>query len=251
MIDLRAISRKISLFVLFSLPALAILVSEVCAAQDIGYLWVTSQPKYALVYLDARYIDTTPMSKWTELKTGRYAIALSISGYKLYENTISIRQGQVLEVNVALAKQDSGESSRLISSRYVEVYITVTSKPSGADVYLDDEPIGKTQIIDYGIQPVEQRDRKLKIVRPGYKAHEETINWTDIRDKMKISISAELEPLEQAKQAVDTIPPVKPRRGRRFVINTNVIALFILLLVTIAILAARIVIRLRQRAGDG
>lgn len=237
MMDTKTLFRKACLLPLL---ALLFLTPETCAAQDIGYLWVTSQPKYALVYLNAQYVDTTPISKWISVEPGQYTIALSKAGYKLYEDKIIIESGKGLSVSISLAERGSEEPSKLVNKRYAEAYITIRSEPSGADVYLDDKLIGKTFMTEREIQPGEPEDRKLRIVKPGYKPHEETIKWTDMRDKIKIHVSVELEPL---KQAVGDSPPVRSK----FIVNTYVIALFILLLVVIAILTTRIVIRLRQR----
>ena len=230
-----------------TLLALLLLASEVHTAQDIGYLWVISQPEYALVYLDAQHIDTTPMSKWIDVEPGQYTIALAKGEHKLYEDEIIVEPGKGLRISVSLAKLDSGEPSKLTSKRYIEAYITVRSNPSGADVYLDDKLIGRTHIIDHEIQPGEPVDRKLRIVKPGYKPHEGTVKWTDIRDRIKIHFSFELEPL---KQVVDAASPIKSRSPRRFVINTQAIVLFIFLLLVIAILAIRMIIRFRRRVED-
>jgi hypothetical protein len=89
---------------------------------------------------------------------------------------------------------------------------------------------------------------RLKIIKTDHEPHEETISWIAIRDRVKIYVSAKLEPLEQS---VDAAPPAKPQRAKRFTINTQVIALSIVLIVMIAILATRIVIRLRQRRRGG
>jgi hypothetical protein len=187
------------------------------------------------------------MAKSLDLSHGRYMIGLSSNGYKLYEEWITIEPGRTLEVNVLLAKVGSEGDSKSIKT-YVEVYITVRSEPSGADVYLDDELVGKTSIMDYRIQPGDPNDRKLKIVKPGYETHEETIEWIDIESEIRIHISAKLKPLEQIAIAK---APVKERKSKNFTVNSQVIVLSIVLLAIIAVLATRVAIRRRQRnRGD-
>jgi len=235
--------RSVCLFILSPLAALPVLASEGPTVQDMGYLWVTSQPKYAQVYLDSKSVAATPISRLLELEPGQYEIALSGQGHKLYQEMIVIRRGQVLEINVILARLDSGATAES-TQRYVEAYLTIRSEPSGADVYLDDERIGRTPITDHKVEPGEQQDRRLRVVKSEYKAYEK---WIDVGDRIKLHESIELEPL---KQVVDTTTRAKPRSRVRFTINTHVIILFILASVMIAILAARVIIRLRRRVGD-
>jgi len=235
--------RSFILLLLLPLLALSTLTSEVHAEQDTGYLWVTSQPKYTQVYLDSKAVATTPISKLLELEPGQYEIALSKQGYKLYQEKIAIRRGQILEINVALAKLDSGTDAES-TQRYVEAYITIRSEPSGADVYLDDERIGRTPITDYKVEPGEQQDRKLRVVKSEYKAYEKRI---DIGDGIKLNENVKLEPL---RQVIGTTAQAKPRSRIKFTMNIHMVILFILLLVMTAILIVRTIIRLRQRAGD-
>jgi hypothetical protein len=145
--------------------------------------------------LDGESVATTPISKLLDVEPGEHKMELSRQGYKLYDEKITIRRGQVLEIDVILATLDSGADAKS-TKRYVEAYLTVRSEPSGADVYLDDERIGRTPIADHKVEPVEQQDRKLRIAKSGYKPHEETTKWIDISDKIKIHVSVELDPME-------------------------------------------------------
>lgn len=218
------------------------------AQQDMGYLWVTSQPQYALIYLDGRYTNfRTPSTEFLSLEPGKHRIELVNQGYKLYQGFITIEQGRVLEINIVFAKTDSAGSTKPTSARYVEVYLTVRSRPPGASVYLDEELIGETPLMSHAIQPGEPKDRVLKITKPEYKPYVETISWIAIRDRVKISVSVELSPEEKA---VSKLPPVESRRSKKFTINNQFIALLAVLVIMIAILVARTITRLRRRTGD-
>lgn len=233
---------------LILLAILLLSASAAQAQQDMGYLWVTSQPQYALIYLDGNYTNLrTPSTELLSVRPGRHRLELANQGYKLYQGFITIEQGKVLEVNIVFAKADSAGSTRPASARYVEVYLTVGSRPSDADVYLDDELIGKTPLRSHAVQPGDPKDRVLKITKPEYKPYVETISWIAIRDRVKISVSAELSPEEKA---VSKPPPVESRRIKRFAINNQFIALLAVLVIMIAVLAARTVTRLRRRTGD-
>ena len=237
------ISSSICALMLILLQALFPFGAEVSAAEDMGYLRVTSQPKYALVYLDGRYTDSlTPTPKLLSVGPGKHRIALVKTGYQLFQDKITIESGKSLEVGVTLAKLGS-EDSPSLRGRYVEVYMTVKSKPPGAEIYLDDELLGNAPVLDRGIEPGESRNRKLRIAKPGYESHEETIGWTDIRDRVRISVSAELRPVSEV--AEPTAAP-QSRRGKRFTINTQAIVLFIVLIVMIAVLATRTIIAFRR-----
>jgi hypothetical protein len=244
MMDVRLIYPTMLTFIV----ALVLSASAAQAQQDMGYLWVTSQPQYALIYLDSNYTNLrTPTSELLSVKPGRHRVELVNQGYKLYQSFVTIEQGRILELNVIFAETDSVAASRLASERYVEVYLTVRSRPPDADVYLDDELIGKTPLMSHAIQPGDPKDRVLKITKPEYKPHMETISWIAIRDRVKISVSVELSPEEKA---VSKPPPVESRKSKKFTINNQFIALFAMLVIMIAILAARTVIRLRRRTGD-
>jgi hypothetical protein len=240
MMDAESLFRNARLFMLFPLLILLLLASEVHAIGDTGYLSVTSEPELALVYLNARYIGTTPVLREPE-EQGQYRIDVSKRGCKLHQERIVIKRGQILEIRFLLAKEDS-ETSAESTKRYVEAYIEVGSEPSGADVYLDDKLIGKTPVKNYPIiaQAGEAKDRKLKLTKSGYKTYEGPIKSEDIKDVIRLRVPVKLTPL------VSAIPPVSPQRDRRLIVDTRVIIIFTALLVVIAILITRIVIKLRH-----
>jgi len=115
------------------------------ADDKIGYLWVTSQPKFALIAIDDEYIDfLTPMKKPINLGTGIHTLQLYVNGYEPYRDKITIKRGQILEIKVTLARSGSSASP---AKRYVEAYVTIGSIPAGADVCLDNVKIGKGCVI--------------------------------------------------------------------------------------------------------
>lgn len=246
--NIRLISHRLVLVMLLSLLFLA---SEASDENGAGYLGVKSQPPRALVYLDGNFVNAfTPTLQLLSLEAGKYRVELARQGYKLYQDEVVIEPGKVLELDAILARVDSVELSRTASKRYIEVYITIISDPSGADVYLDGELIGKTPTRDFGIEAAEeeeQLDRKIKIVKSGYKPYEEILSWAAIRDRVKIYVSPELEP---EKKAASPSSPPEPKKPGRFTINPQVIILSIILLVLIAVFAARTIIRRNQRTGS-
>jgi hypothetical protein len=76
--------RNIRFPLLISLLFLLLFASGIYAAQDIGYLWVTSQPEHALIYLDGKYTNSrTPTLRLLSAEPGQHTIELSKQGYKL------------------------------------------------------------------------------------------------------------------------------------------------------------------------
>ena len=247
--SVRLIRRHIYGFAAIFPIALFVLASGAHAQQGAGYLNVASQPENAMIYVNSQYTNSrTPTSTLLSFEPGVYRISLTKPGYNIYEDRMTIRPGEILEIHIVLAKGDSEGLSKLASERYVEAYINVKSAPSGADVYLDDKLIGKTPVKDYEIPVGDPKDRNLRLVRAGYKPHEETIDWIAIRDRVKIHVSAELKPVEQI--VAKTPGPKAMQKKKRFTMNTQVIVLLAMLAVAVAILAIRIVIRIRQRNGD-
>ncbi|MFC1715922.1 PEGA domain-containing protein [Candidatus Poribacteria bacterium] len=246
MMDIRMISHR---FIIFMLISLFSLLLEANAEDDTGYLGITSQPRRAMIYVDGEYVNaSTPTAQLLGLRAGIYRLELAKQGHKLYQEKIVIAAGKILEIDAILAEVGSEEISRTANTRYMEVYITITSNPTGADVYLDDQPIGKTPTRDLGIQASaeEQGDRKLRVVKSGYEPYEETLSWAIIRDRVKIHISAELKAEEKA---IKPSPPLEPGKPKKFTMNTQVIIYSIILVVLIAIVVARLIISRRQRTG--
>ena len=249
---IRLVFRDACRFAMVLSIILLLLPSEARAEQDAGYLHVTSQPEYAMIYVDSAYTSSrTPTSKLLKFEPGVYRLSLTKQGYNIYEDRMTIKPGMVLEVDIALTKIDSGGVSKLVSERYVEAYITVKSTPSGADVYLDDELIGKTPVKDHRIQAGEPKDRNLRITKIGHKPHEETVSWIAIRDRIKVHVSANLEPVEKTVTATPKakIQPKEKPKKKRFIMTTQVMVLLVVLIVVIAILTTRVIIRLRRRSN--
>ena len=261
--DTSLISRKtcpLIAFLLISSFFLILLDGTLYAQQGKGHLHVTSQPSQAMIYIDSEFTNSrTPPQKLIELEPGDYRLGVVKNGYKLFEDKINIRTGEVLEINIILSKADSEEQSRLGSEQYIESYLSVRSTPSGADVYLDNERIGITPVKDYKILPSEPRNKNLKITASDHKPYEDVIEWSTIKERVKIHVSAKLEQeiIEpETKAKPETKTKAKPRKDplskkkKRFAMNTNVIVFVALLIVVIAVLVFRIVIRLRQRSDE-
>jgi len=119
--------------------------------QATGSISVASSPSGASVYLDGSPKGTTPKTI-TGVSAGAYTIKLSKSGYIAYTRTTSVKAGETKRINVNL-QQATGS-------------ISVTSSPSGASVYLDGSPKGKTPKTITGVSA---GSHTIKLLKSGYK----------------------------------------------------------------------------------
>jgi serine/threonine protein kinase len=69
--------------------------------KEAGYLWVEAQP-WAHVYLDGKYIDTTPLIRPILCKTGDYMLELKHPNFTDRREVIKIIQGDTMMVRVSL-----------------------------------------------------------------------------------------------------------------------------------------------------
>ena len=113
------------------------------SAPSTGSLYVTSDPSGARIDIDGSYRGTTPIIL-SGMTTGLHTIIISQSGYTDYSTTATVYAEQTRTVSVTL-----------ISSNPAPAYtgsITITSFPSGADVYIDGSSYrGITPVIFSGL----------------------------------------------------------------------------------------------------
>ena len=239
---------KVYLFVLLLVLSQLLFISGVYSAQDIGYLSITSEPKHALIYLDANYVGSlTPTERLLPHKPGWCTVQLSKSRHKLYQERMLVKRGQVLEIHVVFAGVNSREHSRSAIKNYVEAYLTVTSEPSGADVSLNDKSIGKrTPVRDHRIPAGSTKDRLLRITKPGYQTHEEIVEWPELRDAIRLHRNIKLYPIGYSPKVEQRVKTSSDEINRRFIMDAAVVIIFALLLIVISILATLIIVKLRR-----
>ena len=101
-----------------------------------GYLSVSSTPKYADVYVDNSYMGQTPLTITTD--EGVHAVRLQKTGYSTYTASVRVNAGQTSTV------------SAYLSETVTTGYVSITSSPSGASVYIDGAYVGTTPSSSYG-----------------------------------------------------------------------------------------------------
>ncbi|NQE04906.1 hypothetical protein C5S32_03450 [ANME-1 cluster archaeon GoMg1] len=92
----------------------------------VGFISVTSSPSNAYIHLDGSYKGTTPKAI-THVSPGSHTIELEHSGYYDWTSTVRVGAGSTSYVSTPLTPIPSPTTG----------FISVSSSPSGANVYLD------------------------------------------------------------------------------------------------------------------
>lgn len=96
-----------------------------------GTLDLAATEKGAFVYIGGTRKGTTPII--ILLDQGTHTLKVEIPGYRKHEQQIAIESGETLKVYASLEKVKTGS-------------IEVTTEPSGAQVFIDSQPVGKTPV---------------------------------------------------------------------------------------------------------
>jgi hypothetical protein len=131
-----------------------------------GDLEVISSPSGAAVYVDTDFRGSTTPGSPLDVVTlfpGTHTVVLKKSGYNDYTTTANIRAGQTARVSVTLVP--SGQPPTTAS-------IQVTSDPSGADVYINNNYMGVTPLTAQNVQP---GSSTIKIELAGYNPYTSTL----------------------------------------------------------------------------
>jgi len=101
-----------------------------------GWIYVSSSPGGASVTLDGNSAGQTPVSgslKLNSIAAGDHTVALSLTGYKKYSVQTSVSPNTVSEVSAILTAESAASGKGSMS---------VSSNPSGANIFVDNNFIG-------------------------------------------------------------------------------------------------------------
>ena len=99
----------------------------------VGFISVSSSPSGAYIHLDGSYKGTTPKTI-THISPGSHTIELEHSGYYDWTSTVRVKAGSTSYISTSLTPNPSPTTG----------FISVTSSPSGANIYLDGAYQGRT-----------------------------------------------------------------------------------------------------------
>lgn len=135
-------------------------VSETLYAQK-GAISISSSPSGASIYLDGTYKGTAP-TVLSSIPVGSHTIKLTKSGYNDISKTVTVSAGQTAYVSKTLDTQKGS--------------ISVSSNPSGANVYLDGTYQGTTTKI---LSNIPIGSHTIKITKSGYEDKTKTVTVSE------------------------------------------------------------------------
>jgi PEGA domain len=115
-----------------------------------GSIRVTSDPSGASVLMDSKKIGITPLDL-ADIGPGQKKITVEQNGYKPVMQTASVKSGQQTQLDVRLEA--------------MICVIKITSDPSNADVYVDDQKSGTTPV---ELKNISAGSHKIVINKDGY-----------------------------------------------------------------------------------
>jgi serine/threonine protein kinase len=130
-----------------------------------GYLYVDSKPGGAAVYLDNADLARQTPANIDSVTTGEHIIEIKKNGYRAYKTNIQVKAGDTITVDAPLIKEmaTAGTGS-----------ITIESKPSGAQVFVDGINTGHQT--PYTVEDIPAGSHDIKISKSGYKTTQLTRN---------------------------------------------------------------------------
>ncbi|UCF64283.1 MAG: serine/threonine protein kinase [bacterium] len=133
--------------------------SETVLVKNLGIVQIQSTPNEAGVWINNRFIGTTPREK-EELRPGRYNLVVRKRGYAEYRDAFVVRTDQTTEINIKLEMLGK---------------LNIYSQPAGADVLLDGNSIGSTPISE---KELKQGSYRISIRKEGYEEYSTSVSVT-------------------------------------------------------------------------
>jgi len=142
-----------------SIQAGKLLTFHVELSPKTGMITINSNPSGAEVYIDGQKVGETPLEHYV-LPIGLHQVLIKKEGYKDEVFNVSIQEGKELTFNVELSPKTG--------------MITITTDPSGAEVYIDGLKVGETPLEQYVLTVGKHT---IVIKKEGYKeeTHEITV----------------------------------------------------------------------------
>jgi len=121
--------------------------------RGLGTLMISSQPKGAQLWINAKKYLPTPLTK--KMPAGLYKITASLEGYVKQEKTVVVKHGEKTQVSLTMKEPPPGS-------------LIITSQPVGARVWIDGKEVGVTPLT----KPAEPGFHKVAVQKSGYHKQE-------------------------------------------------------------------------------
>ena len=143
-----------------------------------GSISISSNPSGADIYLNGEYQGTTPKTI-SDVPPGDHKIELKKSGYEDWSDSVSVRADETESVSAGLKPETVIQETGSIS---------ITSEPSGAEIYLDGKYQGTTPMT---LSDVISGDHKIELKKSGYEDWSYSVS---VKADETESVSAGLKP---------------------------------------------------------
>ncbi len=150
-----------------------------------GYLSVSSNPSGAIVYIDGVYKGVSPLT--VTLAAGSHSIRMVMSGYNSWSGSTTVNAGQTTSVSAKL------------DPTVTYGYLSVSSSPSNADVYINGVYKGDTSFT-IGLNP---GTYQVMVKKSGYTSYSTTAT---VNTGTTTSVSANLQPSANAYVQIASYP---------------------------------------------
>ena len=113
---------------------------------------------WAKIYIDGKYIETTPIARALEVSSGNHSVRLENPNFQPWQKRINFKPGETLSMDIKL-EPFAG-------------YLKISVKP-WADVYIDGRFHETTPIAESIKLPA--GNHIVKLINPSFEPHEEVI----------------------------------------------------------------------------
>jgi uncharacterized protein YkwD len=165
--------KRLSGVVLLACLVLALLSATVGAATTSGYLYVSSSPRGAQIWLDNASTGKITSAYIMNVPAGRHTVTLKLAGYQDKSQTVQVTAGRTTYLsNVILAKAGATPTP----TQTLTGTISVSSSPGGAQIWLDSVNTGK--VTSSSISNVPAGSHLITLKLAGYQDKSQTVQVT-------------------------------------------------------------------------
>jgi hypothetical protein len=151
-------------------------VEEKKVAAAKGGIEIVSDPDGADIFMDGKIVGKTPLTM-TDVSAKSHTFKIKKRGYRTYTETITIEPDQFANINTTLKR---------------EWILSITSEPSGAEVFLNNKKVGTTPF-KYAFP--DELELKIELRKKGYETWNDEITMDDNQ-----VVKAEMDPLVSGKE---------------------------------------------------